>query len=208
MSRRHLWKELLTPSIGGTALYIALSSAVLIGSTFTPLLYHFTTPDNRFYFDELIRQYTSAMVTSFSQSALIGRITVALVWCGVGAAVYVLGWLLVNVYVIARNDIVIGTMFTSVDQRGHTTFWVELTARAAFRLSAIVLILLVAALTVQVWYPVSATMFSVWANGLGSPFGWALAFEAFWGWFILLHTGAVLLRLMLLRTRVWNPAIR
>lgn len=186
--------------------YTLVTITILVVSSAAQIINQITTLDNRYYFDQLVHTYTSILFDSINRSALIGRVTLFLSWAGIGAIVYMLVWFSYNSYLAVRNDIIIGTKYTGFYRQSHTAFWTNLLARSSFRLCATLLLLLLTTIVVQIWYPVSVTIFKLWLNNLASPYDWLLLFEAFWGWFMALHIGVILLRLVLLRLRIFGSA--
>lgn len=203
MHERKLYLELLTPSALEIVVAALLSVAILVVSNTTSLTYQLGTPDNRYYFRKLLNEYVGTAFGHLSQAAALGRITNFLIWAGAGAVTYLIIWLAFGSYVGLRNDVVVGTVYMSGSGTGHARYWAELIGRGLTRLGSVLLILLLAAVAVQVWYPLSIVMFRVWINDFTVPVNWVIMAEAFFGWMVVLHLGAVLLRLSMLRTRIF-----
>jgi hypothetical protein len=204
MHPRHLFKDLLTPSALGCVLYAVTSVVILLGSNLTPLVYQLTIPDNQYYFSQLFHNYTSAAFSKLDQTQALGQVTTFLLWASVGAAVYIIIWMSLNSYIALRNDVVIGTTYTNFGESGRVKYWLEIIARSAFRLSAIFAILFTASVTIQIWYPISITMFGIWVNDYSIPLNWVLMLEAIAGWVVVLHLLVIFMRLMFLRTRIMD----
>jgi hypothetical protein len=204
MSPHRLLRELLQPSLLGVFLYILASAAILTASTASSIIDQVTLPENRYYFGQLFHQYTGDALSRLDGVETLGRMTIFLVWASAGAAVYIVVWLLINAYIALHNDVVIGTTYTSINTHGHARYWGELTARGLFRGCAMVLILLIASGVMQVWFPLSITMFKVWSGDFIVPINWVYLLEAFVGWILVFHILTILLRLVLLRTRVFG----
>lgn len=195
-------RDLVSPSAMSGLLCAIASAAVLLVGNATTIIYQIGTADNQYYFNRLAHQYLNATFSRLNEAQLIGQLTVFLVWAGIGAALYVLLWLGVNSYIALHNEFVIGTTYTTVEAHGRLRYAMELGARGIFRACSIVLILLLAAMAVQVWYPIAATLFGIWVNNVSVLFDWAFLLEALIGWALVLHTFVILLRLVMLRTRV------
>src|SRR5690348_11684607 len=95
----HQLRELLTPSFLSAALSFLFSTAILIGSNVTPVVYQVTTADNRRYFSLLYRQYVSTALMHLDSTERIGQVTLFLLWAGVGAMAYIVLWLSINTYI-------------------------------------------------------------------------------------------------------------
>lgn len=203
MHPRSIWRELFTPSLMGSFGYTLAAVLILVGSNVTSLVYKLTTPDNQYYFSRLFHDYASATFGKINENQTIGQITLFLVWASVGAAIYVVLWLGINIYVALHNDIVVGTSYTSVAVHGHAAYWAETTGRGLFRVCALLLLFLLVSITTQIWYPLSILMFRIWADNFYLLANWGLLLEAFLGWCVVLHVVVILLRLALLRTRIF-----
>jgi len=204
MHPNRMLRELLEPSIMSGSVYVFVTVAILIASTASSLVDQFTIPDNRYYFGQLIHQYSSDAFGRIDNVGPLASVTAFLVWAGAGAIVYVVVWLFINAYIALHNDVVIGTTYTSSGTHGRAKYWGELAARGLFRGCAMILMLLVVAGVVQVWFPLSIDMFKVWSGDFSVPISWLYVVEAFAGWMIVLHVLVILLRLVFLRTRVFG----
>lgn len=204
MHPRRLFLQLLVPSSLELFVNVLVAIAILLLSNITSLTTRIATPNNRLYFKGLFDNYTQAAFGQLGQSAVLARLTNFLIWAGAGAVVYLVVWLAFDSYTILRNDVVVGTTFTTVGRNGHTRYWRELIARGLTRLCAVLLILLLATVVMQVWYPLSILMFGTWVDDFTVGTHWAFMLEAFIGWIVVLHLGMIFLRLSLLRTRVFG----
>jgi len=134
----------------------------------------------------------------------LASVTAFLLWAGAGAIVYIIVWLIINAYIALHNDVVIGTTYISSDIHGRGKYWGLLTARGLFRGSAMILILLLTAGVMQVWFPLSIDMFKIWSSDFTASINWLYLSEAFFGWIVVLHVMVILFRLVMLRTRVFG----
>jgi hypothetical protein len=204
MHPRRLFTQLLIPSGAELLVGTLVTSAILILSNITSLTALLGTPDSHYTFKGLVGSYTHAAFDQFGQSATLARLTNFLLWAGAGALVYLAVWLVFDSYTMIRNDVVIGTTYTSTYRNTRMRYWAELTVRSVVRVCAVLLILLVTAVAVQIWYPLSILMFGAWVNDFTVGIHWAYMLEAFVGWIIVLHLGTIFMRLSLLRTRVFG----
>jgi len=204
MHPRRLFVQLLIPSGAELFLGVVAASAILILSNITSLAALLGTPDSHFTFKGVVGSYTHAALGQFGQSATLARLTNFLLWAGAGALAYLAVWLVFDSYTMIRNDVVIGTTYTSTYRNTHIRYWAELTVRSIVRVCAVLLILSLTTVVVQIWYPLSILMFGMWVSDFTVGLHWLYMLEAFAGWIVVLHLGTVFLRLSLLRTRIFG----
>lgn len=186
----------------GWIVYIVMSLAILISSTKTQLIDQLNLHASLAQIVALTKHYLDNGLLYTDHHQAIGIVITYILWASVGAAIYLLFWVGANAYVAFRNDVVIGTKFTSVGTHGHLKFWLETISRALVQLGAILLIALLSVVAVQVWYPVSAALFGAWINNWGTVTYWAMLAAALLGWLLACHLYVILIRLALLRTRI------
>lgn len=195
-------KQLLSPTGIGWLVYVLISLAILIGSAGTRVLDQLGLHASQAQIISLAKQYLNTGLLHIDHNQALGNLTLYIVWGSVGAVIYLLLWAGANAYVAVRNDLVIGTKFTTVGTHGHLKFWLETASRALVQLGAILLIVLLTIVVVQVWYPVSVALFDAWASSWNVVNYWAMLAVALLGWLIVCHLYVILARLALLRTRI------
>jgi hypothetical protein len=195
-------KRLLSPSGMGWLLYTLVSLAILIGSTGTKLMEQLGLHAGLAQIFNLAGSYINSGLAYIDSNQAMGRLVLYIVWAGVGAIIYLLFWMCINVYIVLRNDLVIGTKFTSIQTHGHLKYWLETISRALVQLGAVLLVGLLTVIVAHVWYPVSVALFGAWIHDWSSASYWAALLTAVIGWMLVCHLYVVLARLALLRTRI------
>ena len=149
----------------------------------------------------LIKQYSHQL--TFPSGDIFGRITNLLIWGFVGALIYIAAWLAINAYIAVRNDVVIGTFFVR-PANSRKQYWFDMIGRFLLRLGAVFMLLFLVLWTIIVWLPASVELFHRYLAYIGIlPYARS-AIVAILGWLIILHLMVVLLRIALLRVRVFG----
>lgn len=201
MSSSSFIKGLLKPSAVGIVLYIVFGFILMLSTGVNNILDRFISQNNNEQMTSLIHNYTKLVMNIFSQSTIISKITIFLLWASVGAIAYILIWFLVNTFIDVGNDIIIGTHYVGGPKHVKAKYWSIFFVRSLLRGGGL-LLLLVLTILVQVWHPISAVLLLKLLNHLTTPINWLLVVLSFIIWVLILHIYVVLIRLTLLRTRI------
>lgn len=137
------------------------------------------------------------------ETSQIANVTNALIWAAVGAVVYMIVWGIVSLTIAVRNEVTLEVAYTSVDKHGKLAHITEIAGRGLFRACAMLLIVFLTLVSTQIWYPVSIIMSKDFTNELGNLYSWELAIMSVVGWVFVFHFYVVLVRLAMLRTRLF-----
>jgi hypothetical protein len=200
-----VWRQLkllLAPSSLGVVLYCIATTVVLVGSVFSSLVSRFITFSNTPDAPALLHSYIRESLLSSTSYSILGPATTFVLWASLGAVVYLIAWSLVSVFIVARNDFVIGTKYTSIETHGHLLYWTEMATRLLVRLGAGLLIVILTAVVVGIWYPVSVTIIKTVVAGEAPSSYWFYGLVSIVGWLLVWHLYTVFVRLALLKTRI------
>jgi len=193
--------KLLQPSTVEFVVTFLFTMLILVISNSSTIFFSIVGNSENATLQTLVRQYTHQL--TFQSSDVFGRITTLLLWGFIGAVVYVLAWLAINAYISVRNDLVIGTFFVRpVNSRRQ--YWFDTVGRLLLRLGAAIMLLFLVLWTMIAWLPASIELFHRYLAYIGIlPYA-RTAIVAILGWLVILHLMVVLLRVVLLRIRIFG----
>jgi len=198
-----LFGRLLLPSSIELVISFIATLIILSVSNISSLFTNIIGTSENETFQELYKQY-GANFSRLGNQAALGKFSNYVIWGIIGAALYIIAWLVINGVIALKNDVIIGTRFTSLETHAKSKYWTETIARTLVRAGAVIVLLFVISWTIQVWLPISAQLFHRWfiyRNILGY---WRMGLGALLGWMLVFHGMVILLRLVFLRVRLFE----
>jgi hypothetical protein len=148
--------------------------------------------------------YASNLTATVNNFRPLATFSTGLFWAVVGAAVYGLIWTGWNIYLEVHNDIEIGSHFLNPAAQTHAQFWYHKIGTVLFQVGIGVLIARFVLLSIKQLYPLTVIRFRAFSLNWSQPKNWLYTLGALLGLSAVLYVYAVLLRLMLRRTRVFS----
>lgn len=157
-------------------------------------------------FGEQVGKIWSGAIDSFldeiSQFQLSAQASLIIFWVIFAVILYVVVNVAHNLWVEARNDIVVEEQFVHPMHYSHDNFWVLLVQRSAFRLAMVIILIVYTYAVFNLLLPLWLNFFHLWINNLTSITDWFFLIVAFAGMGVTMHLYVVFVRLFLMRVRV------
>jgi hypothetical protein len=125
-------------------------------------------------------------------------------WSAAGAFLYMFFWAGVNAVRDFLNNSTVASTFVHSQSFDKSNHWYEYASRTAFRIFAIVLMIGYTFLVSQLLVPIFLQFFDVGISRLSEPAGIGMLLLAVIGSFFAIHMYSVMLRLIVMRTRVFK----
>lgn len=200
----HKLARLLTPTWLTAIGYFFISIYFLFITRFTSFITIFVGNTEGTTLLSIFRENISNLSTTLSNFDFSAPIVLAGFWGMVGFIVYIGGVVLHNVFVEAENDLVVGARFVHPRHFDSSNYWVYVLVHVLFRIAATVLLAGYIIAAIQFLAPLWLQLFEVFLFNAQTVGGWVDGIVALLGMVITLHVGVVLLRLAVMRDRLFE----
>ncbi len=136
---------------------------------------------------------------------VLGRLSLALFWIAVGAVLYILLWAVANAVILFHNQRVYKTGYTHPSLINHS-HWAAAASRAVFRVAVLLLGLFYINTLINFLVPLGINLSRLFIDTFPKGTAWLAGAIAVGGLMLSLYLLPVLLRLFLLRPRVFGSS--
>lgn len=194
------WKKLLVPTPLELVVYSVLGAIILLAGNTQYLISSLLGTYETQSFNSLINDH----LVSVNSSELMGHFVNVFIWAVIGAVAYIIVWAIINSISGIHNDVIIGTEFTQYQPESRTHYWTAVMTRSIFRLAAGLLLIALSVFVVTLVYPVSITLVRWLIARPAALTNWLWMLVAILAWVLVFYLYTVLLRLLVLRSRVFG----
>ena len=203
----HQAKKLFIPTGFEISVYFIISLIILSVSNIEGFVSFLTKPSGvPETSSEILKTYSQDILDYISSYESIGIMVNVLFWASVGAIIYLILLVAINILIATRNEVEIVTHFTgavatSFNRRQYLIYTVS---RGILRAAFLQFILFLTAISALFWYPVFVSFFGLPLIDKTNANYWVMAFLSVMGLMAIFYLYTILLRLLFLRTRVFS----
>lgn len=192
--------RLIIPSKVALITYLSISLIFLIGARLADVLDALSGDQ----IGDIFNIRFDMFLDSINQLNISAPLALVLFWTIIGVIIYLVIVVSHNIWVEARNDLIVENNFVHPDHYQHSNFWITFVTRLLFRTSAIVLIFVLAFETINFLAPLWLELFGNWLGHISSPMNFLGALIAVTGASLNQHLFVIFTRLFFLRDRITN----